>query len=307
MIICAGESLVDVIPTDDGPPRSVPGGGPMNAAIAAARLGQPTAFVGRISTDDEGRLIWDHLESSNVVLDAAQRGPEPTARAIVETEPVQRFRFEGEGTADASMTNADLSALGPGPHILHAGTLGVFRGTTAGALAEMLDGFDGVVSFDPNIRPQVFPSVSDWYAVADRWLDRAQIVKASDEDLDWMGADPGDLLGRGASIVLRTVGPDGVEAHLADGSTIEVAGRRVEVADTVGAGDSFSGAVLATLHSWNVRRPEVVAAMAPEMWRSAIEFGVAASAITVGRLGADPPWLSEVDGLPPVGMGTVSG
>jgi fructokinase len=298
MIICAGESLVDVIPTAGGPPRSVPGGGPMNAAIAAARLGQPTAFVGRVSTDEDGHSIWSHLEASNVVLAAAQRGPEPTARAIVETEPVQSFRFEGDGTADASMVEADIGPLGPGPHILHAGTLGIFRGTTADALADLLKGFDGLVSFDPNIRPVVFPSAPEWYEVADRWLDRAHILKASDEDLEWMGADPASLLGRGAAVVLRTVGPDGVEAHLADGTVIEVPGHRVDVADTVGAGDSFSGAVLATLHNWGVRTAASVAALSPAQWRTAIEFGVATAAITVGRLGADPPWLSEVDGLP---------
>ena len=189
----------------------------MNAAIAAARLGAPTAFVGRISTDRHGQAIVAHLEASGVDLSAAQRGDEPTARAIVTTEPVQAFRFEGEGTADASMVEADLTPLGPGPHILHTGTLGVFRGSTATALAELLDGFAGLVSFDPNIRPQVFPDRATWLAVADRWLDRADLIKASDEDLHWIGVDPRDLLARGAGAVLVTRGGDGVEIHLADG------------------------------------------------------------------------------------------
>ena len=305
MIICAGESLVDVIGSGDGPPRTVPGGGPMNAAIAAARLGEPTAFVGRVSDDADGRLIWSHLEASGVDLRAAQRGPEPTARAIVETEPVQRFRFEGEGTADASMTSADIGPLGPGPHILHAGTLGVFRGTTAAALAALLDGFDGLVSFDPNIRPQVFPSPTRWFAVADRWLDRADLVKGSDEDLEWMGLGPRELLARGPAAVLRTVGPDGVEVHLAggdggDGSTVlEVPGVRVDAVDTVGAGDSLSGAILATLHHWGVRTGPALRGLGPDAWRAAVAFGVRAAAITVGRLGADPPWAGEIGGLPP--------
>ena len=101
LLICAGESLVDVI-TVDGDERAVPGGGPMNVAVAAARLGAPTAFVGRVSTDGYGDAIWAHLERSGVDLRAAQRGPEPTARAVVITEPVQDFRFEGDGTADAA-------------------------------------------------------------------------------------------------------------------------------------------------------------------------------------------------------------
>lgn len=292
-LICAGESLVDVI-TVDGVERSVPGGGPMNAAIAAARLGAPTAFVGRISTDEHGQAIAAHLEASGVELSASQRGPEPTARAIVTTEPIQAFRFEGDGTADASMVEADLGPLGPGPHILHAGTLGIFRGTTAHALAALLDGFEGLVSFDPNIRPQVFPDRERWLELAERWLDRADIIKASDEDLDWIGVDADDLLGRGARVVLRTVGSDGVGVHVADGTRIDVPAPRVEVVDTVGAGDSFCGAVLSQLLADGIVDRPGLDGVDAERWRAIVAFGVRAAAVTVSRLGADPPWAAEL-------------
>lgn len=288
--------MVDVIPSDDGAEQAVPGGGPMNAAIAAARLGVPTAFVGRVSTDPSGDLIWAHLNDSNVILDAAQRGPEPTARAVVVTKPVQSFRFEGENTADASMTDVDISSLGPGPHILHAGTLGIFRGTTAAVLAGMLDGFNGVLSFDPNIRPQVFPNRDDWLDVAKPWLDRATVVKASDEDLDWIGTTPSELLERSASVVLRTTGGSGVEVFLADGTQLHVAAEQVDVVDTVGAGDSFCGAVLVQLYRRGCFTPDQVAALGDADWRSIVEYGVRAAAITVSRLGADPPHAAELDG-----------
>lgn len=297
MIICVGESLVDVIPgeSEGDLERAVPGGGPMNAAVATARLGVPTAFVGRISTDAYGDLIWGHLEASGVDLRAAERGPEPTARAIVTVRPVQSFRFEGDNTADASMTSIDLSPLGPGPHIVHAGTLGVFRGETARALHRMLDDFDGAVSFDPNIRPQVFPSVSEWLKLAGPWLDRATVIKVSDEDLDWMGMTIDDLLTRGASVVLRTAGPDGVDVHVKGHAPFTVPSVRGEVADTVGAGDSFCGAVLAQLHRRDLTTVDAIAAVGPETWRDIVSFGVKAASITVGRLGADPPWASEID------------
>ncbi|MDH4278508.1 MAG: carbohydrate kinase [Acidimicrobiia bacterium] len=297
MIICVGESLVDVIPGEHegDPERAVPGGGPMNAAVATARLGVPTAFVGRISTDANGDLIWAHLEASGVDLRAAERGPEPTARAIVTVRPVQSFRFEGDNTADASMTTIDLSPLGPGPHIVHAGTLGVFRGETARALHRMLDDFDGVVSFDPNIRPQVFPSVGEWLELAGPWLDRASVIKASDEDLDWMGMTIDDLLVRGATAVLRTAGPAGVDVHVKGHDPFTVASVRGEVADTVGAGDSFCGAVLAQLYRRKLATVEAIAALGPDTWREIVSFGVKAASITVGRLGADPPWASEID------------
>lgn len=289
MIISAGEALVDILP--DG--RAVPGGGPMNAAITAGRLGVPTAFLGRVSTDAFGDEIWAHMEASNVALSVAQRGHEPTARAIVQTHPVQRFTFEGEGTADASMSAVDLSGLGLGgaPHadILHGGTLGIFRGSTADVLADVCRSFDGLVSFDPNIRPAIIDQVGadHWWRYADVWLDRADLVRGSDEDFEWMGVSIPDLLARGPKVVIETRGSDGAAAHLADGSTVSVPASSIEFVDAVGAGDSFCGAMLSrlSLEGWPVDE---------EAWASILAFAVRVAGITCSRPGADPPWSSEL-------------
>ena len=275
----------------------------MNAAIAASRLGTPTAFVGRVSTDDAGDQIWAHLQASNVDLAAAQRGPEATARAIVTTVPVQSFRFEGEGTADASMTGLDVSGLGNGPHIIHGGTLGIFRGTTADVLVdwiELAEMASAVVSFDPNVRPQIIEDREHWWSYADRWLARADLVKGSDEDLDWMGVSVADLFDRGIKVVLRTIGADGVEAFLANGDQVVVPGAEADFVDAVGAGDSFCGAVLTRLDQ--VQRSsdlsdgglEDVADLDLAWWQETLEFAVRVAAITVSRPGANPPWASEL-------------
>ena len=129
MIVSCGEALVDLVP------EPVAGGGPMNVSIAAARLGVPAAFVGGISTDTFGDMLWQHLASNGVDLTLCPRLDAPTAKAIVEHVPELRFRFEGAGTADTLLAGADLTRLGPGPHIVHGGTLGMFRGTTAETLA----------------------------------------------------------------------------------------------------------------------------------------------------------------------------
>ena len=107
----------------------------MNVAVTVARLGVPAAFVGRMSTDAYGDQLWQHLSDAGVHLEAAERGPEATALAVVEHDPTPRFRFEGEDTADTRLAAVDLSPLGPGPHLLHGGTLGLFRGVTADTLA----------------------------------------------------------------------------------------------------------------------------------------------------------------------------
>jgi len=289
MILSCGEALVDVLP--DG--RSVPGGGPMNAAITAARLGASAAFVGRVSTDRHGDEIWEHMHASHVLLGAAQRGDEPTAKAIVETEPVQRFVFEGEGTADASMEPVDLSglALGAGPHpdVLHGGTLGIFRGSTADVLAELCQGFDGVVSFDPNVRPSIIGEVGaeTWWRYADHWLDRADLVRGSDEDFGWMGLTVDELLARGPKVVIETRGADGAVAHLPSGTEVSVGAGVIDFVDAVGAGDSFCGALLARLATdgWPADG---------QAWASVLAFAVRVAGITCSRPGADPPWASEL-------------
>lgn len=289
MIVSCGEALVDVLPGG----RIVPGGGPMNTAIAAARLGVPSAFLGRVSTDGHGDRIWHHLAASGVILDAAQRGDEPTARAIVEIEPIQRFTFEGDHTADACMTTADLSPLplGRGPHadLLHGGTLGIFRGSTADVLAELCKNFDGLVSFDPNVRPAIIEQegAEAWWHYADVWLDRADLVKGSDEDFSWMGVSVDDLLARGTRAVIETSGAAGAAVHLRGGASVSVPGTAIEFVDAVGAGDSFCGAVLTQLaqHGW----PE-----AATDWERVLAFAVRVAGITCSRPGADPPWADQV-------------
>ncbi len=290
MIISAGEALVDILP--DG--RAVPGGGPMNAAITAARLGVAAAYLGRVSTDAHGEEIWAHLQASGVDLGAAQRGDEPTARAIVETHPVQRFTFEGEGTADASMTMADLSVLDlgadPHPDLLHGGTLGIFRGSSADVFADVCRTFDGLVSFDPNIRPAIIEQFGAdvWWSYADVWLGRADLVRGSDEDFEWMGLSIAEVLARGPKVVIETRGADGAAAHLADGSIVAVPAAGIEFVDAVGAGDSFCGAVLSrlALDGW----PSDEAG-----WASILTFAVRVAGITCSRPGADPPWATELN------------
>jgi fructokinase len=293
VIISAGEALVDLVPD----PR--PGGGPMNVAVTAARLGAPAAFAGRVSTDAYGKAISDHLEASGVDLRITQRGPEPTARAIVEHTPTPRFRFEGEGTADVSLDPFDLTVLGPGPHLLHGGTLGLFRPPGAAVLADLLDGHDGLVSLDPNVRPSLIEDRAHWHACFDRWLSRADVVRGSDEDVAWIAPDLGaeqwaaGLLDRGVGVVLITRGAAGVTVHLRSG-TVRVPAVAVTVVDTVGAGDSFCGAVLTALWERAVADRGALDRLTPAAWGEIVGFAARVAALTCSRVGADPPWRSEL-------------
>lgn len=280
-----GEALVDVLP--DG--SAVPGGGPMNAAVTVARLGRQCAYVGRVSTDLEGVAIWQHMMSSGVNLEAAERGSEPTAKAIVDLDGPQLYRFEGDSTADTALSQINLEPLGAGPHIVHGGTLGIFRGQTAQVLADFIEGFDGLVSFDPNIRSEIIDQVGEqtWWSFANRWLDRADLIRGSDEDLQWMQTTPAELCERGAKAVIMTKGPNGAELTLASGETLAVPARQVAFVDAVGAGDAFCGAVLTKLDElgWPTDASD---------WENLLDFAVRVAGVTCSRPGADPPWAWEL-------------
>ena len=294
MIVSCGEALVDLVPDP------VPGGGPMNVAIAAARLGAPSAFVGRVSTDRYGQMIWGHLRANGVDLRACERGSEPTARAIVEHKPQLVFRFEGDDTADMNLGAADLSQLDIGPHIVHGGTLGLFRGRTADTLATLVEAHTGIVSLDPNVRPQIIDDRSRWEHYHQRWVARAHIYKSSDEDFDWIWPNRApascaeQLLAGAARVVFATHGGDGVTVYWRGGE-LKFTGRSVEVVDTVGAGDTFAAMVLVAL--WErglVGSAATMGELGLADWQSIAERAVAAAAITCSRAGADPPRANEL-------------
>lgn len=298
MIVCCGEALVDVLDGDET--RAVPGGGPMNAAVAAARLEAPSAFVGRVSTDGAGQLIWRHLQRSGVDLRACERGAEPTARAIVSVAPHPSFRFEGDSTADTALEAANLAVLGDGPHILHGGTLGMFRGRTAEVLASLAERHDGLVSLDPNVRPAIIEDRDRWDHFHERWLHSTDLYRASDEDLEWIW--PGraaedcaaELLAGRIATVIVTRGARGVTVYTRSGQT-DAAAPPVDVVDTVGAGDSFVGSVLASLWDLLGADRNAFAALELRQWRDIAERAAAAAALTCIRPGADPPAAAELE------------
>ncbi len=272
----------------------------MNTAVAASRQGAPTAFVGRISTDPDGDLIAAHLRTNGVDLRCCERGPEPTAKAVVERFPRLSFRFEGHDTADTALRRADLSPLGAGPHILHGGTLGMFRGRTADVLAGLVGRHDGIISLDPNVRPAIIEDRRSWNRFHRIWLDLCHIYKLSDEDLEWIwpgrqdGSVAGELLGAGRRAVIITRGSRGATVYTPQGATA-VPADPVDVVDTVGAGDTFAATILVEL--WRrlpAARPGELMGLTLGDWDVMTGKAVRAAAITCTRAGADPPSRDEL-------------
>jgi len=158
-----------------------------------------------------------------------------------------------------------------------------------------------VVMIDPNIRPGFIRNIDRYRARLDDLIRCADIVKVSDEDLNWI--HPGTealtdklnkIRAQGAAVVILTRGGDEATAFLADGAEVSVPVERVQIADTVGAGDTFNAGVLAKLSELGLLTKPALAQISPDDMRSALSFGARVAAITVSRAGANPPWTHEM-------------
>jgi len=301
VIVVCGEALIDVIHNGDGTQRTAPGGGPFNTARALARLGVPTAFLGHLSNDAFGRELADMLVSDGASLELSSVGSEPTTIAVAEVDGagLAEYEFLVEGTSAPNLT-LDMfpRRLGPEIKAIHLGTLGLVLQPMASTLLELVrrerDG--RVVMIDPNIRLGLV-SDGEYRNRLQEMISQSAIVKASDADLGWLYPemnyeDAADrILGEGARLVVVTLGAQGAfAAHR--GFHLAVDAVKVDVIDTIGAGDAFGAALLAWLHDHDAIQPDLY--LAKEEVKGALEFACLAAALTCARAGADPPWKSEM-------------
>ncbi|NMI01978.1 carbohydrate kinase family protein [Pseudonocardia acidicola] len=313
VIAVAGEALVDIVPAPvDGYFELAPGGSPANVAVGLARLGVPARMIARIADDLLGRRLRAHLEGNGVELDHVVTADEPTSLALVSVGPDggPSYDFRISGTADWQWTAAELAGtLRPGAAgpvlAVHSGSLALTTPPGAAALRELLGRAapDATISYDPNCRPLLMGDPADVLRGVHDLLATADVVKVSAEDLEWLAPATTperlveDWLGRGPALVAVTLGPDGVLAGSASGLRSRRPGRRVEVVDTVGAGDSFSAALLAGLHRHGLlgaqARP-ALRAIDAETLDTVLDGAVAAAAITCSRRGADPPTSADL-------------
>lgn len=297
-ILVAGEALYDLVIDDTGALTGHPGGGPFNTARTIGRLGQPVAFLGRLSTDRLGATHERMLADDGVALDATVRTAEPTTLALASLDAIgaASWSFYSAGTAAAGLTSEDaLAALPPRVAALHVGTLGLVLEPLASALEAVVERLAGetMIVCDPNVRPQVIDDPVSFRARLDRVLAHSDLVKVSEEDLAWL--DPGRarlaaaqaLLVRGPSAVLLTRGPDGATVVTAAGDT-PIAPVATPVVDTIGAGDAFGGAFLAWWISRGLGREQLTR---DDLVVEAAQFAALVAARTVACAGASPPEL----------------
>ena len=300
LIVVAGEALIDLVPRAAGPladlsPRL--GGGPYNTAVALARLGSPVAFCSRVSRDAFGEALLDNLRAAGVDVSPVQRGTEPTTLAVASlgTDGSATYSFYVEGTADRFFTAPDR--LVEGARAVSFGTCSLVLEPGASGYEKLLraSARQGVfTSLDPNIRAGLITDPDAYRARFRSWLPYTGLLKLSEEDAHWLRGSPEEWLAAGPAAVVLTRGGDGLVAHTRAGE-FSVPGERVEVVDTIGAGDTVNAALLHRLAAHDALDADVAATLGEDVWRDVLGFAARAAALTCSRPGAQPPYAAEVE------------
>ncbi len=297
-----GDAIVEPDPVDGLRLRVLPGGGPVNTAVALSRLGTHTKYLGRLAGGTIGALLRRHLEASNVDLSGAVDAAEPASLAIATISAGGRaeYDFYVNGTADWAWTRDELSTWDTaGTAAIHAGSLALAMEPGASHIAELLRRVRQAmtVSIDPNVRLSLVPA-SRYRESLPHWAGLADILRMSDDDLATLmpGVSLEQACARlhalGTDLVVITRGDAGVYASLA-GTPVVVPAPAVEVVDTVGAGDTFTAGMLHVLHRIGALGGRLTGLSTSDL-RAALELGTTAAAIACQRAGADPPWAHEL-------------
>lgn len=291
-VLVIGEALIDIVATADGS-FAHPGGSPANVAFGLGRLGVDTGLLTALGDDGFGTVIQDHLSTGNVKLLPGCLNLERTASAtaVLAADGSARYEFD---------INWDLPphALDPMPKIVHAGSIATFLEPGAQAVASLMAQAKGhaLVTYDPNVRPALVGEHGKALATFERTAALCDLVKLSDEDAQWLYPElqldqvATTILSLGPTLVVLTRGDQGADLTTKN-TQVQIPAVASEVADTIGAGDSFMSAMIHGLLRFGT------ANLSPEQLENLGRSAVAAGAITVRRSGAMPPTLEELMAL----------
>ena len=292
-----GEVLIDLIP--DGTERkAVVGGGPANTAKALSKLGLATQFIDGISSDQYGQMALKELHQDGVLLDYVNFSDKPTCLAIVSLSQsgAATYEFVIDATATFDFSHAWLpDPFELKPSLLHIGTLVTAIEPAASVLHEWASKVAEVapVVFDPNIRPAVMDNRDLYVAAVEKWVAISSAVKVSDDDLHWLYPDQSienvvnRWLSDGVALVVVTFGAKGLTGFTSAGN-VEVGAVKVDVVDTVGAGDTVGAVLVEAIVE------KGLANLTGDNLKATLARAAKAAAITCSRIGAQPPSKMEI-------------
>ncbi|WP_421742266.1 carbohydrate kinase family protein [Cellulomonas sp.] len=297
-----GEALIDVVTRPDGSRAQHPGGSPANVALGLGRLGRRVDLLTWLGHDTDGDLVRRHLRGSGVNVLQGNRSAlrTPVATAHIGETGAATYEFDLEWDLPETWDED------PGdPVVVHTGSIATVLqpGGTAVARIVTRRRATSTITYDPNLRPVLMGSPAHALPVVDALVRLADVVKVSDEDLAWLhpGVAPAEIAEQwsrsGPSLVVVTHGGEGAFASTSAGARISVDAPKVQVADTVGAGDSFMGGLIDGLWSAGLLgagRRQALADVDAATVQAVLERCARIAAITVSRAGANPPRLAEL-------------
>jgi fructokinase len=294
----AGEVLIDLIP-EGADRKPVVGGGPANTAKALSKLGIDAQFIDGISFDQYGRMAKNELKTAGVKLDYVKYSDKPTCLAIVSISESgsATYEFVIENTATFNFAHDWLpNPETDRPSLLHIGTLATTIEPGASALFEWAQSVAKVapIVFDPNIRPAVISDHEQYLVQVERWVEISSAVKVSDEDIKWLYPSldveqvVNDWLIKGPSLIVVTYGNKGLTGHRKN-ERVSVDAVKVAVADTVGAGDTVGAVLVEAIIE------DGLDSLTGLRLKTILKRAAKAAAITVSRVGANPPTSEELE------------
>ncbi len=308
MILCCGEALIDMIPTEivTGETGFVPhsGGSVFNTAIALGRLEVQVGIFTGLSMDFLGRQLEAALRASHVDTRSAVLSDRPTPLAFVQLSAGQAsYTFYDDNSTVRMLSQSDLPDLTDDMTALYFGGISLCQNPVGDTLLAMCEkaAKDRVVVLDPNVRPGFATDVDAYRTRLMTMISQADVVKVSDEDLNWIfpGSESleekfSSLLKAGVSVAVLTRGHLGATAQTSTGQMAFAPVPKVDVIDTVGAGDTFNAGFIAKLMELGQLRKDHLNSISSETLEEALFFAAKVAAINVSRAGANPPWLSEL-------------
>ena len=295
-----GEALIDLIPVRPGSDQrqAIPGGGPANTAHALARLDIPTEFIGGLSDDQYGQRMRAEFIAGRVGLTFTPELQLATCLAIVsiDVDGGATYEFKIEGTATFAFATENL----PDPKLIqpdaiYIGTLATIIEPGASILKDwILQAKDyAPIIYDPNIRSSVISDRSRYQEVVKEWVALSNVVKASEDDLAWLypETDPLEIARRwvsiGVQLVVITKGENGI-VGVTENQEVSIPGVKVEVIDSVGAGDTVGAVLVEALVEFGLEK------LTSELLSHTLHRAALAAAITCSRAGANPPTKAEL-------------
>lgn len=324
-----GECLVDVVHSETSPPKAHVGGSPFNVAVGLARLENNVVFAGRRGDDEYGRMIARSLRAQGITS-LLEADDQPTSVAKATLDPTGQATYEftldwslppterlaslfHEVTGEPVAGPSEAVAAGPEAQIgealqnldlLHTGSIAAMLQPGADTVKALLEGArkTATISYDPNYRPTIVPNREVARAQAEEFIALSDVIQASTDDIDLLYPERSHRetmnawLELGPALITVTRGASGAMA-VAQSGFVEQDAFPIDVADTVGAGDSFMAATLATLRSMGLlgaQSRDGLQEISHERVAEVLRTAACAAAITSSRFGAQPPTPEEL-------------